>query len=60
MEKKNFMTAKEIAEELGVAPSTAYKIIRKLNKELQEQGCLTVAGKLNTKCFRKRFYFEDN
>ena len=60
MEKKNFMTANEIAEELGVAPSTAYKIIRKLNKELQEQGCLTVAGKLNTKYFQKRFYYEEN
>lgn len=53
------MTAKEIAEELGIAPSTAYKIIRKLNAELQEQGYLTVAGKLNKQYFQKKFCYEE-
>lgn len=60
MEKKSFMTAKEIAEELGVAPSTAYKIIRQLNGELRTQGYITVAGKLNTQYFQKKFCYKEN
>lgn len=54
------MTAKEISEVLGVAPSTAYKIIRKLNGELKEQGYLTVAGKLNTEYFKKKYCYKEN
>ena len=33
----NFLTVDDIAKELKVSRSYAYKIIRKLNKELKEQ-----------------------
>jgi len=40
------MTATEIAEELGVSQGHAYKLVRQLNKELQNQGFVVIAGKL--------------
>ena len=38
--EKNFMTVDDVAEELSVSKSKAYKIVRQLNKELEEKGCL--------------------
>ena len=35
-----FMRVNEVAEELGVSVSYAYKLIRELNKELRETGCI--------------------
>ena len=36
--EKNFMTVDDVAEELSVSKSKAYKIVRQLNKELEEKG----------------------
>ena len=44
--EKNFMTVDDVAEELSVSKSKAYKIVRQLNKELEEKGIITVAGRL--------------
>ena len=38
--EKNFMTVDDVAEELSVSKSKAYKIVRQLNKELEEKGSL--------------------
>ena len=35
MSNKMFMRVEDVAEEMGVSVSYAYKLIRKLNKELQ-------------------------
>lgn len=40
--EKNFMTVDDVAEELSVSKSKAYKIVRQLNKELEEKGIITV------------------
>lgn len=42
-----FMRAEEVAAELSVSVSYAYKIIRKLNDELKEKGFITIAGRVN-------------
>ena len=34
----------------------AYKLIRELNKELRETGCITIAGRLDRKFFHEKFY----
>ena len=34
-----FMKVQDVADELGVSKSYAYKIVRKLNDELKAQGC---------------------
>ena len=39
-----------------VKQTSAYEIIGNLNKELEEQGYLTLRGKVPTKYFVKRFY----
>ncbi len=52
----DFINTQEIMQRLGVGKSTAYNIISKLNKELQEKGYLTVRGKVSRKYFMERYY----
>ena len=40
--EKNYVTATELAEILGVSIGQAYKIIRRLNSELDKKGFITV------------------
>lgn len=53
---KIFITANELAEMLGVSVGHSYKIIRKLNQELEKQGFLVIAGKVPRRYFEKRWY----
>ena len=59
MENKSFMTVEEVANELGVSKSYAYKVVRELNTELQKLGCLTVSGRVNTNFFRKKLCYSE-
>ena len=54
-----FMTADEVAREMNVSKAYAYKIIQRLNRELQEMGYLTVSGKVNRKFFMKKVNYND-
>lgn len=56
MAETKFMRVEEVAEEMGVSIPYAYKLIRKLNRELQETGCITIAGRIDRKFFREKFY----
>ena len=51
-----FMRADEVAKELGISRSYAYKLIRQLNQELKERGFLTIAGRINRDYFQERLY----
>ena len=51
-----FMRADEVAKELGISRSYAYKLIRQLNQELKERGFLTIAGRINRDYLKKRLY----
>ena len=55
MENK-FIRADEVAKELGISKPYAYKLIRKLNDELREQGFITIAGRINREYFNERLY----
>ena len=44
MVQQSFMKVEEVAQELGVSKSYAYKIVQQLNKELKEKGYLTISG----------------
>ena len=46
-ENKIYLTAKELAGMLGVSESQAYKMIRKINLELEKKGFITVKGKVS-------------
>ena len=50
----SFMRVEEVAKELGVSKSYAYKIVQKLNAELKEQGFLTIPGRVNKQYFLER------
>ena len=51
-----FMRADEVATELGISRSYAYKLIRQLNQELKERGFLTIAGRINRDYLKERLY----
>ena len=53
---KIYITANELAEMLGVSVGHAYKLIRKLNQELEKEGFLVIAGKVPRRYFEKRWY----
>lgn len=54
--EKSYITAKEIAETLGVSTGKAYSIIRDLNAELQKEGYLTISGKCSRAFFQEKWY----
>ena len=47
MTDKNFMRVEDVARELDVSKSYAYKIVQKLNKELEAKGYITISGRVN-------------
>lgn len=53
-ENSIFMRVDEVAKVLDVSESYAYKIIKKLNKELAEKGKIVVSGRVNRKHFYQR------
>ena len=59
MTNRTFMTVEEVAAELGVSKSYAYKIVKQLNDEVQKLGYLMVAGRVNTNYFRKKVCYRE-
>ncbi|MEF9972415.1 MAG: DNA-binding protein [Clostridia bacterium] len=53
-----FLRVEEVAQQLGVSKSYAYKIVQKLNKELKDKGYLTISGRINRQFFIERFQYE--
>ncbi len=56
MEKKLFISASELATQLEISQAHAYKIIKKMNEQLQAEGYMTLTGKVSRKYFEERFY----
>ena len=56
MDKTLFVSASELAEVLGVSRAQSYKIIQKLNKQLEKDGFMTLTGKVSRRYFEERFY----
>lgn len=56
MEKKNYINAQELSNILDISVSSAYRVIRKLNEELEEKGYLVIAGRVPTKYFEQRWF----
>lgn len=51
-----FLSADEVAEELSISKPFAYKIIKKLNDELDQKGYMTIQGRVSRKYFCEKFY----
>lgn len=56
MSDRSFIKVDEVASELGVSKSCAYKIVQALNDELKERGYLTVSGRVSRRFYEERFY----
>ncbi len=53
---KLYLTAADVAEMLGVSVGHSYKIVKKMNDELKEQGFIVVSGKVPTRYFEQRCF----
>lgn len=56
MNKNYVVTAQDIVDMLGVSKGHAYKIIRQLNRELEDSGYIVVSGKIPRAYWDKKFY----
>lgn len=50
-----FLDAKAVMELAACSQSKAYQIIRRLNRELEAKGFLTLHGRINRQYFLERF-----
>lgn len=56
MQDITFMDANEIVEVTGMSEGYAYKLIKQLNQELEQQGFITIRGRVSKKYFEERIY----
>lgn len=54
-----FYFVEDIMTLLGYSKSKSYKIIAKLNKELEDTGTCTCAGRVSKKYFNKRYGLDE-
>ncbi len=57
MENTGFMKVDEVAQELGISKSYAYKIVQKLNDELKSKGYITISGRVNKQYFMEHICY---
>ena len=50
------MAAHDIIEITGMSEAYAYKLIKQLNKELEEKGFITIRGRVSRQYFEERIY----
>ena len=55
--RNTFMSVDEVAKELGISKSYAYKIVHKLNDELKEKGFMTISGRVNRNYFMEKLCY---
>lgn len=51
-----YYTVKEIMEMLGISKGHAYKIIKRLNEELENKGFIVISGRVPKKYFAEHYY----
>ena len=57
MNEHSFMRVDDVAQELGVSKSYAYKLIQRLNAELREKGFLTISGRVSRRYFTEKLCY---
>lgn len=53
----SFMSVEEVATELGISKSYAYKIVHKLNDELKQKGYMTISGRISRNYFKEKLCY---
>ena len=54
--KIEMIRADEVAERLGISRTSAYSVIKELNRELADKGYMTVSGRVSTDYFEQRYF----
>ena len=60
MSEKRYYTALEVGKMIGVGRTSAYSIVKKLNKELSDKGYLVVDGKISKDYFESKYFSDPN
>lgn len=58
--EKYYYNAQEVAEILGISLGNAYARIKEMNKELERNGYLTMAGKVPVAYLKSKIFGADN
>ena len=53
-----FLKVDDVMQMLGVSKSYAYRVIRKMNSELKQQGYHTIAGRVNKTYFLEKVKYQ--
>ena len=56
MEEMRILKADEVAKRLGISRTSAYTVIKQLNRELEEKGLITRSGRVSKDYFERRFF----
>lgn len=56
MSNTTLLTATDVAKILGMSKPYCYKVISKLNKQLEKEGYMTISGKVSKSYFEEKFY----
>lgn len=54
MSEQMLMNVEEVAKELGISKSYAYRIVRQLNTEMKSLGYITISGRINRQFFLEK------
>lgn len=54
--KTEMVRADEVAERLGISRTSAYSVIKELNRELADKGYMTVSGRVSKDYFEQRYF----
>lgn len=66
MEKRNnsiyptFYKADDVAEILNISKATAYKVMQTINQRMEDDGYITISGRVNSDYFWKCMYVDEN
>ena len=54
--KSTLLNAAEVAKILGMSKPYCYKVISNLNKQLEQEGYMTISGKISRAYFEEKIY----
>ena len=56
MKNNLFVTAGEVAQDLGVSKPFDYKLVGQMNEEQEAKGFITITGRVSRKYYAEKFY----
>ena len=54
--QRDYYTVRQVTELIGMSESFCYKLVQKLNKELENKGCITFPGRVPKRYLQESLY----